>query len=107
MIKWCDCLYFDSDIGKNIKKIQRQLEKGKLKKSVYCISFAQNPQNLFDILNVNELLFSYYKRKEIKIIGLASSKAAAKELMVKIIEEMYQATESFQLEDYFTFSNKR
>ena len=107
MVRWCESLYFDHGVGKNIKKVKKQIEKGTIQLSIYCICIAQNPKNLFDILNANELLFKYYRRKEIKIIGLASSRAAAKEMLVEIVGEMYQNTSSFLVEDYFNFSEQR
>lgn len=107
MVRWCERLYFDHWVEKNIEKVRKQIEKGTIQLSIYCICMAQNPKNLFDILNANELLFKYYKRKEIKIIGLARSRAAAEEMLVEIVGEMYQNTGGFQVENYFNFSEQR
>lgn len=103
MVRWCDKLFIDGRIMGNLKKVKKQVETGKLQWRVYCICVAQNEKNLFDILNTNELLFKYYKRKEIKIIGLASSSNAARELLIEIVDEIYQNTGKFQLNEYFKF----
>jgi|GEM_PF-276050 len=101
MIKWAEKLYLSEDIKKKKKKIMRAVEKGNLTFEIYCITHATNTDNLFDIINVNELAFSYYTNREIYIIGLAGSKGQAKLLVRDMVEEIYSATGEFQVRDYF------
>ena len=102
MIKWADNMYFSDGIHKNKrKKIMKSIENGALKFEVYCITFAMNTNNLFDIINVNELLFPYYQRKEIYIIGLANSREEAKELAADMLVELYNKTGDFKVREYF------
>lgn len=87
MIIWNDDLYIEEKLQKKIKKIKKTLEKEKPTFSIYCITKASNPENLFDILDANEMLFQYYKRKNIEICGIASSRDAAIELVRQMVEE--------------------
>lgn len=84
-----------------MNRLKKSIEKGKLKFEVYCITFASNNENLFDIMNVNELLFPFYKRKEIYIVGLATSKEEAILLVVDMLMEIYNNTGDFLVREYF------
>lgn len=102
MIIWSDNLYFSKDIKDSKKiKIKKSIEKGKLNFEVYCITFASNNQNLFDIMNVNELLFPYYARRDMYITGIATSKEEAVLLVVDMLMEVYNNTGDFLVRDYF------
>jgi hypothetical protein len=102
MIKWASKLYFSSDF-KQKKKIRTMnaIENGEITFEVYCITFAGNAQNLFDIINANELLFPYYVKQEITVLGLAGSRGQAKLLVKDMLVEIYNKTGDFQVRDYF------
>jgi len=102
MIKWISTLYFSDNIKKHKqKKLMKDVEKGKLTFEVYSITLAMNEENLLDIINANELLFPYYQRKEIYVIGLAKSREEAKLLAVDILMDMYKETGGFKAREYF------
>ncbi len=103
MIKWYDNLYMDHVIEKKRNKIKKKIHEGKATINTYCITFASNERNLFDILDANELRFSYYKKKEIYILGLAFGKENAIAVMVSMIEEIYKNTGEFKVREYFKF----
>lgn len=88
MIIWNDDIYIEEKLKKKVKKIKRALEKEKPTFSIYCVTKASNSKNLFDILDANEMLFSYYKRNNIEICGIASSRDAAIELVRQMVEEL-------------------
>ncbi|SFR91139.1 hypothetical protein [Anaeromicropila populeti] len=104
MIRWCQKLYLDFAAEKIEKKLRKRIERGKLNLFVYCITLAQNENNLFEIIRTDELLFHYYRKKDIYIIGLAVSRDSAVELVAEIIDEMYQSTGTFHPREYFSFS---
>ncbi len=101
MIKWADKLYLGDSIKGRKTKVMRAVEANKLAFSVFCITYAVNPGNLLDIINANELSFSYYQKQEIYVIGLAGSKSEALELVRSMIEDMYRETEGFLVREYF------
>lgn len=79
------------------------LEEGKFTFGLYCIAFASNEKNLFDIVETNELLFEHYKRNQIYIIGLTKGKENAVELTQNLLLEVYQNTGDFKVREYFKF----
>lgn len=79
----------------------KSIEKGELTFEVYCIIFASNSDNLFDIINANDLLFPFYSRKDIYILGLADSKGQAKLLVKDMLLEIYNKTGDFRVREYF------
>ncbi|MGB8454986.1 MAG: hypothetical protein WCD89_21985 [Anaerocolumna sp.] len=102
MIKWAVNLYLSEDIKYKKKiKTMKSIEKGEMTFEVYCITFAVNTLNLFDIMNANELLFPYYARKEIYILGLAGSKGQARMLVKDMLVEIYNKTGDFRVREYF------
>ncbi|QHQ62517.1 hypothetical protein Ana3638_18435 [Anaerocolumna sedimenticola] len=68
---------------------------------VYCITFASNSYNLFDIINANELIFPYYSKRDVYILGLAGSKGQAKYLVKDMLMEIYDKTGDFRVREYF------
>lgn len=79
----------------------KAIENRQLTFEVYCITFASNPNNLFDIINANELLFPYYAQKEIYVLGLAASKEKATLLVKDMLEEVYRESGGFCVREYF------
>lgn len=69
---------------------------------IYCIAFASHPDNLFDILDANELLFPHYKKSEIRIVGIAKGKEEAVGLVKDMLLEVYNNTGGFDVRTYFT-----
>lgn len=105
MVKWYDNLYVDKLIKNKQKKVIKRINEGKLSLHIYCITFASNGNNLFDIMNANELLFDYYKRREICILGLALGRESAIELAAAMLEEIYKNTGDFKVRDYYKFNS--
>lgn len=102
MITWSNQLFLSKSIKKhNLDKIKKSIENRKFTCSIYCISLASNPKNLLDIYNSKELLFPYYKKNDIHIIGLAKSKNQAYDLVIDIIEEIHRNTGDFKVREYF------
>ena len=103
MIKWSGKLYMDEKIEKQPDKWKSRLEENKLSNSLFCIALAANESNLFDIMNCNELWFQYYRKKDIYVVGLASDKGNALNLIEKIVQDMYSETKGFKVREYFEF----
>lgn len=105
MVNWSDKLYMDDKIKKKPQKWRKKLEEEKVSYELYCIALASNPKNLLDIINCNELLFPYYKRNELFVVGLASSRESAVLLVKDMIEDIYNETGSIDVRTYFKFES--
>lgn len=103
MISWSNQLFISESIDKReLKIIKKKINKNKFPKGIYCITFASNTENLFDIYNLKQFIFPYYKKKDIHILGLAKGKKEAYKLIIEMIEEMYKETGEFKVRDYFS-----
>lgn len=102
MIVWNDKLYFGESIKKKHRRIISAINRGKLTMDVYCIAFASNERNLFDILPANELLFPHYKNSEVHILGLAGGKREAALVVQDMVVDIYRATKDFKVREFFT-----
>lgn len=101
MIEWYKDLYMDSITKKTADVWRRLSDKEVLQYPVFCVTLSTNPSNLLDIINVNELLFPYYKDKQIFIVGVASSREQAKIMAAAIVTKVYETTGGFDVRAYF------
>jgi hypothetical protein len=102
MISWTSKLYVGEKMKKRKEKVVASINNSEATFGVYCIAFASHPDNLFDILNANELLFPHYKKSEVHIIGLAHGKEEAVSLVQRMLMEVYSETGDFNVRSYFT-----
>ena len=100
MLRWCK----DLRIGEGVKKadkIRRKLNHGKIVPGVYLITFSENPRNLLEIIPALTLIQQSAADICPEIIGLASDKDEAVDMVVEIIQEVYDRTGDFQIEEYW------
>ena len=130
MISWSNQLYLSESISKReLKSIKKKLEKNKFFKGVYCITFASNIENLFDIYNIKQFFFPYYtntfvsltyrknmnqgmfatpeftnwhKNWQERLERQEESIEEAYELIIEMIEDIYKETDEFKVRDYFS-----
>lgn len=102
MIQWASRLYIGDKLKKRRDKTIDSINNRSITSDVYCIAFASQPSNLFDIMNANELLFPHYKKTDIKIVGLAKGKDEATSLVQDMLMEVYHKTGAFDVREYFT-----
>lgn len=100
MLKWCR----DLRIGESVKKtdrIRRKLNHGKIVPGVYLITFSENPRNLLEIKPALTMIQQSAADICPEIIGLAGNKDEAVEMTVEIIQEVYDRTGDFRVEEYW------
>jgi len=102
MVQWTTKLYIGDNMKKKRDKAIASINKGEATFGVYCIAFASQPSNLFDIIEANELLFPHYKKSDICILGLARGKEEAVNLVSDMLMEVYNETGDFDVRTYFT-----
>lgn len=102
MVSWISRLYISENIKKKKDRVVASINNREATFGIYCIAFASHPDNLFDILDANELLFPHYKKTEVRIAGLAKGKEEAIDLVQKMLLEVYDKTGSFNVRTYFT-----
>jgi len=102
MIVWSEKLYIGEQAQKNCRRVQKRLEKGKLVPGFFLITRPSNEKNLFDILSTQDLLFPYYKRRELLVYGLAKGKAEAESMVVSMLEDVWRETDGLCCKEYFS-----
>lgn len=101
MIQWTSRVYVGDGLKKKKDKVIASINNRRITFDIYCIAFASQPDNLFDILDANELLFPHYQKIDIKILGLAKGSDEATGLVQDMIMEVYKNTGAFDVRAYF------
>lgn len=102
MIHWSPKLYVGDKLKKKLDKTIESIDSRKITYGVFCITFASNQDNLFDILNANELRLPYYYRTDVYIIGLTKGRKEALHMVHDLLIEVYQNTGEFKVREYYT-----
>ncbi len=92
MIRWMEGLYLGEGVEKKHRKIQEDMERGKLRWHVYVLMLSTNPQNQLDILSSAFLKQPYYRHQELMVVGLASGYPEALTVLQRIVADAVQAT---------------
>lgn len=104
MITWIEPLYMDG-ITKHVADfVMKKAKLEKVQYPVFLVTFPTNENNLLDIIDVNELLFPYYKKRNTHVLGMASSRQQAKIMAAAILSKVYDETGDFDLKSYFRVS---
>ncbi|MEI3266442.1 hypothetical protein [Frisingicoccus sp.] len=98
-MKWYKKLYLGESI-KGEKWLRFQIAFGKKSKGYYCIALSDSPRNLLDIYPSRFLRTPEMNTDRIYIVGLASDKSEAFEVVRDIIEDVYVHTHDFNIRNY-------
>lgn len=101
MIFFNEQLYCSDSVSDEEQIIIANTSDGIKNKDIYCILLSTNEKNLFDILDINELLKPYYKDIQVHIIGLARGKDEAVVLAKDLLKEVFIKTGGFEVREYF------
>lgn len=96
-------LYVSSEITpRQLVKIQKLLSKRPLLADVYLITYASNPSDMLEFYESKILEQSYFKKKEIVILGLAKNYNSAMGLMETILKDCLAARNDCNVRAFFT-----
>lgn len=101
MITWSDRLYLGENVKKNPERLKKKLEKNKLVLGTFLITASSNKDDLFDVLDTKDCMFPYYRKKDIIVYGIANGREEALQLVVRILEDVYQETGDLKVGEYF------
>lgn len=102
MLQWTSRIYVGEGLKKKKDRAMDSINNRRITSDIYCIAFASSPDNLFDIMNANELLFPHYQKTDIKIVGLAKGKDEATRLTQDMVMEVYEKTGGFDVRSYYS-----
>jgi hypothetical protein len=96
-------LYFSTSLEKPLvkEKILHELEENKLDKSLYLLVLSKNPNNSLEFFKVSYLEQEIYDDKSFFVIGFAKNYNEARELILKITEDVVTYTGEADIRKYF------
>ena len=81
--------------------MKRRIRTGLILFDLYCVTIPQNSQNVMDIIPARDVKRRPYREMTVKVIGVAKGESNAKELVRRMVEELYQKSGGFDAERYF------
>ena len=102
-MRWAVNLYTTERTKNMLPRIIQKLRRGKLQPGIWLITIASNEQNLLDIFQSVYYIQPMFAKLNPDIVGIADSEEAAKELLQKIVEDVYRETGCFDVRTYFEF----
>ena len=97
----CSNLYFGSKASENQKELLKSIKHRKCNPGVYVVTLAENGNNLLDIYEVLQLNQPYFRKKCIRVVGIALGKEEALDLVTAIIDHVHRSTGGFNVREYF------
>ena len=102
-MRWAMNLYTTEKTKKILPRIMRKTEEGKLQPGIWLLTIASNEHNLIDIFHSIHYMQPMFQRMNPDIIGVAENEDAAKELLIRMTEDVYRETSCFDVRNYFKF----
>lgn len=97
---WYRNLYIGKNAESNKHSIIKNIKKRKLQFGVYVLTLPENEHNILDIYSSIILMQQYFQKKDLFIVGIASCKDEAYEVVEKIVMDSYHATGTFNIREY-------
>lgn len=91
---------------KSFKKMLRKIQLKRPVMSIYVITQPIENHGLLEIYNYNELLQPYYRKKKgtVWVVGIASSREAAVQVVADMMEDMMQKLGKIDINEYLGVS---
>lgn len=105
-ILWYDKLYVGDKAGKKRKKLLWKVQHCAGLPGVYLLTMPSNEENVLDIIHAVYLKQPVYKRRELKIVGIAVSYAEALQVLEQIAGDVYRETEGLDIRSYLNKEHK-
>ena len=96
-------LYTTEKTKKMLPRIMRKIGSRKLQPGIWILTISSNRQNLLDIFHSIHYMQPMFEHLNPDIVGIAESEDAAKDLLIRITEDIYRETGGFDVRSYFRF----
>lgn len=102
-MRWAVNLYTTEKTKKALPRIKHKLRTRRLQPEIWLLTIASNEQNLLDIFQSVYYIQPMFQKMNPDIVGIADSEDAAKEMLVKITEDVFKKQGNFDVRTYFEF----
>lgn len=99
-IHWYRDLYVGEAAGSKLDKIKWKVQHYAGDLRIYLITMPTNEKNSLDIIHEAHLKQSYYKKRDIFIVGVALSYDEALQVVLRIAEDVYSQTKGADIKGY-------
>lgn len=106
-MRWYRKLYIGETARRERYRIVGKVRWKRIQTDAYLLTLAANEKNLLDIYPANTMLWPYFQKSDILIIGIARGYEEAVELACHIVAEVYTATGGFAVRDYICQGNMK
>lgn len=93
--------YISPNLQNKSSRILRKINKKKKVKDLVCICIASNPNNLFEIIQLNELYKELYENKTYIVVGLANGDEEARILVKDIVQDVFAKQNNVDVRKFF------
>lgn len=94
-------LYVDVKLSKSRAKVLKKLKQGNLQLGIHVITLSLCEDDMLEIYPAYVLLQKVYKESDITVVGIASDREAANELLLKMTDDCLRETGKVDLRKYF------
>ena len=102
-MRWAVNLYTTEKTKKQLPRIIHKLKIRKMQPGIWLITLASNEKNLLDLFHAVYYVQPMLQKMNPDIVGIAENQDDAKELIVKITEDVYRKQGNFDMKSYFEF----
>lgn len=96
-------LYTTEKTKRALPRIRHRLRTRRPQPEIWLITIASNENNLLDLFQAVYYIQPMFQKMNPDIVGIADSEDAAKEMFVKIIEDVLRKQGNFDVRTYFEF----
>lgn len=101
-MNWYKNLYLGKTVKGKERRIRWKVEHGKFVYGVYLILDSCKKGSLMKIVPAAVLVQPAYPREDLCVLGIAGSRSEAENLIIKMIEDIYEDTGSFEFHEYMS-----
>ena len=102
-MRWAINLYTTEKTKRALPRIKHKLRTRRPQPGIYLITIASNEKNLLDLFQAVFYIQPMLQKLNPDIVGVAENEEAAKNMIVKITEDVYKAQGNFDVRTYFKF----
>lgn len=101
-MKWYDALWIGPQAARRKGRIISSIKQRKHVPGIWLIALAENPSEVLDIIPSDMLVKPSYPLENLYILGIASGKQEAFELVEKMVDYIYRETGTLNIREYFS-----
>ena len=102
-MRWAVNLYTTEKTKRALPRIKHKLRTRRPQPGIFLITLASNEKNLLDLIQAVFYIQPMLQKMNPDIVGVAENEDAAKEMILKITEDVYKKQGNFDVRIYFEF----